>query len=149
EVWSLDGQILHGYFGSTVLLLLPMLLIGRRWGLPVGMPTALVTLQATLLWLMFGEPGDEWLFVTAAIASAVVELLARIALSRLRGLSADARWMMLGFLAPIMLWGAVLAVGGAVVGVGWGPHVISGVLTFAALTGLGTAFVLRRIQISS
>ena len=149
ETWSLDGQMLHGYFGSTVLLLLPILLIGRRWGLPLGMPTVLVALQASLLWLMFGDPGTEWLFVSVAITSAVVELLARMVANRLRDLSADARWMLLGFVSPILLWGAVFAVGSVVVGVGWGPHVLSGVLTFAALTGLGTSFVVRRLQTAS
>ncbi|CAN5202959.1 hypothetical protein BH11ACT6_BH11ACT6_03200 [soil metagenome] len=149
DVWSLDGQMLHGYFGSTVLLLLPILLISRRWGLPLGMPMLLMALQAALVWLMFGDPGDEWLFITVALASAAVELLSRLLLHRLPGLSVDARWMLLGFSAPILLWGAVFAVGEATVGVGWGLHVMSGILTFAALTGLGTAFVVRRIQISS
>jgi hypothetical protein len=147
RTFSLDGQMLHGYFGSTVLLLLPVLLIGRRWRLPLGMATMLVALPPVLLFLIFGDPGDEWLPITVVVAGAVVELLARMVDGRLTGLSSDARWMLLGLLSPILLWGAVFGIGRAFVGVGWGLHVMSGVLTFAALTGLGTAFVVRRIQL--
>ncbi len=147
EAFSEDGQMLHGYFGSTVLLLLPVLVVARRWQLPRGVPTALVAAPVVLLALMFGEPGDEWLPLTVAAAGAVVEVLARAAAPACRALSVDARWMVLGLLAPVVVWGAMLAVGAATVGVGWGLHMLSGVLALAAFTGLGTAFVVRRVQL--
>jgi hypothetical protein len=148
ETFSEDGQMLHGYFGSTVLLLLPVLVVARRWQLPRGVPTALVAAPVVLLALMFGEPGNEWLPLTVAAAGAVVEVLARAAAPACRALSVDARWMVLGLLAPVAVWGAVLAVGAATVGVGWGLHMLSGVLALAAFTGLGTAFVVRRVQLA-
>jgi hypothetical protein len=144
--FSEDGQMLHGYFGSTVLLLLPVVVLSRRWQLPRGLPTALVALPGLSMALMFGEPGDEWLPITVAVAGAVVELLARAASPAVRTRSADARWMILGTLAPVVVWGGVLAVGAVTTGVGWGLHMLSGVLMLAALTGLGTAFVVRRVQ---
>lgn len=149
RTFSLDGQMLHGYFGSTVLLLLPILLIGRRWPLPVGMPTILVALPALLLSVMFSDPGEGWLPITVALAAAVVELLARASLRWTRTLRSDTQWLLLGFISPVVLWGSVFGVGRVIVGVGWGLHTMSGVLTFAALSGLGTAYVLRRIQPAS
>ncbi|MBU8829770.1 hypothetical protein [Mycolicibacterium goodii] len=146
RTFSLDGQMLHGYFGSTVLLLLPILLIGRRWPLPVGMPTALVALPALLLSVMFSDTGEGWLPITVALTAAVIELLARASLGGMAGLRADTRWLLLGLLSPIVLWGSVFAVASVKDGMGWGPHVMSGVLTFAAFSGLGTAYVVRRLQ---
>jgi hypothetical protein len=149
ESFSLDGQMTHAYFGSTVLLLLPILVIARRWQLPVGMPTVLLGLPGLLLMFIFGDPGQEWLPLTVAAMAAVLEVLARASSPRVRGLSSDARWLILGLLAPVVVWGAVLAVGDVIDGVGWGLHMVSGVLAFAALTGLGTTFVVRRIRIGS
>jgi hypothetical protein len=148
DTFSEDGQMLHGYFGSTVLLLLPVLVLSRRWQLPRGVPTALVALPGLFLALMFGDPGNEWLPLTVAAAAVVVEVLARAAAPACRTLSADVRWMLIGLLAPVVVWGSVLAVGAATVGVGWGLHMLSGVLALAALTGLGTAFVVRRVQLA-
>jgi hypothetical protein len=144
--FSEDGQMAHGYFGSTVLLLLPVLILARRWRLPIGVPTTLAALPGVFMALMFGDPGNEWLPIAVAAAGVVVEVLARLAAPAFRGLSVDMRWMLLGLLAPIVVWGAVLAVGAVTVGVGWGLHMLSGVLAAAAFTGLGTAFVVRRMQ---
>jgi hypothetical protein len=149
RTFSLDGQMVHGYFGSTVLLLLPLLILGRRWRLPVGVPTLLVGLPGLLLMLMFGDPGEQWLPLTVGIAGAAAEVLARSANRIAAGLSAETRWLLMGFLSPAVVWGAVLLVGNAVVGVGWNLHIVTGVLAFAALTGLGTSFVIRRIEVAA
>jgi hypothetical protein len=65
-----------------------------------------------------------------------------------RRLAPDARWLVLGLLAPIAVWGSVLGVGGVVIRVGWNLHMVSGLLILTGITGLATAFVVRHIQLA-
>ncbi len=148
ETFSLDAQMMHGYVGSTILLLLPVLIIARRWPLPLGMATILVMTPGLLIWLIAGDAADVWISITIAVAAAVVEVVARIAAPRLGRLSSDARWALLGTLAPVVVWGAVLAVGAALVGVAWSLHLVTGLLTLVALTGLATSLVVRRFRLA-
>ncbi|KUL40438.1 hypothetical protein [Actinoplanes awajinensis] len=145
-VFSTDGQLVHGYLFSTVLLLAPILMIGRRWRLPIGLASALVAIPALLMHLMFDSEDAWWPQLTVAIAAPIVELLLRVA-NRFVKLPVTARWIALGLLAPPIVWGAVLAVGQSVTGtVGWNVHMVSGLLTFSALTGAATVLVVRSIQ---
>ncbi|MBB4744845.1 hypothetical protein BJY16_008304 [Actinoplanes octamycinicus] len=146
NVFSTDGQLMHGYLFSTVLLLVPILMIGRRWRLPIGLPTALVSIPALLMHLMFASQGPWWPHLTVAIAAPAVELLLRVG-NTLVTLPVTARWITLGLLAPPIVWGAVLLVGKIETGtVGWNIHIVSGLLTLTALTGAGTVLVVRSIQ---
>ncbi|MEV0109895.1 hypothetical protein AB0H42_26640 [Nocardia sp. NPDC050799] len=145
--FSLDAQMMHGYVGSTVLLLLPILVLARRWSLPAGMPTALVMIPALAVGLVLGEAQNPWLPATVAVATALTEVAARTAAPALRRYSPDTRWSALGFLAPIAVWGAVLTLGHVIAGVQWPLHMVTGLLTLVALTGLGTAFVVRRVTL--
>ncbi|GIF03974.1 hypothetical protein [Actinoplanes siamensis] len=146
NVFSTDGQLVHGYLFSTVLLLVPILMIGRRWRLPIGLPTALVSVPALLMHLMFDSEAPWWPQLTVAVAAPVAELALRVA-NRLVALPVTARWALLGLIAPPVVWGAVLLVGQLRTGtVGWNIHMVSGLLTLTALTGAGTVLVTRSIQ---
>jgi hypothetical protein len=148
KTFSPDAQMMHGYLGSTILLLVPVLVLARRWSLPVGVSTVLVTLPAMVITLILGE-GDVWLPVTIAIATAAVEVAVRIGAPAYRHVAADVRWLVLGLLAPIVVWGAVIGVGAATVGVGWNLHMVTGLLVLTGLTGLATSFVVRRVQVAA
>jgi hypothetical protein len=148
DTYSLDAQMFHGYVGSTFLLLIPVLVLGRRWSLPVGVPTVLVTFPALAIMLILGDAANVWLPLTIAIATAVVEVAARTSAPLWRRLAPDARWLVLGLLAPIAVWGSVLGVGGVVIRVGWNLHMVSGLLILTGITGLATAFVVRHIQLA-
>ncbi|AEV86441.1 hypothetical protein ACWT_5424 [Actinoplanes sp. SE50] len=146
NVFSVDGQLVHGYLFSTVLLLVPILMIGRRWPLPIGLPAALVAIPALLMHLMFDSEAPWWPQLTVAIAAPVVELALRVA-NRLVTLPVTGRWVALGLIAPPAVWGAVLLVGKIQTGtVGWNVHMVTGLLTLVALTGAGTVLVTRSIQ---
>jgi hypothetical protein len=146
NVFSPDGQLVHGYLFSTVLLLVPILMIGRRWHLPIGLPTVLVSIPALLMHLMFDSQAHWWPQLTVAVAAPVVELVLRVA-NRIVTLPVHGRWIALGLIAPPAVWGAVLLVGQIQTGsVGWNVHMVSGLLTLTALTGAGTVLVTRSIQ---
>ncbi|WP_436529494.1 hypothetical protein [Actinoplanes sp. HUAS TT8] len=146
NVFSSDGQLVHGYLFSTVLLLVPILMIGRRWRLPIGLPTALVSIPALLMHLMFDSEASWWPQLTVALAAPAVELVLRVA-DRLVSLPVTGRWIALGLIAPPAVWGAVLIVGQIRTGtVGWNIHMVSGLLTLTAFTGAATVLVTRSVQ---
>lgn len=147
ETFSADAQMVHAYVGSTVVLLTALLILGRRWHLPLGAPTAVVAVPTFTIGLAMGEIANLWLPVTLAVATVAVEVAARALAPRFAGLSADVRWVVLGFAAPVVVWGAVLAAGAtAGGGLAWNLHMVSGLLTLLGLTGAATAYVVRRIQ---
>ncbi|MGW4941801.1 hypothetical protein ACWEOZ_09455 [Actinoplanes sp. NPDC004185] len=145
RIFSFDAQVMHGYLFSTVLLFLPILIMGRRWRLPIGVPTLLVAVPAVLMHLMFSTDAGWWLALTVSGAAAGAELVLRLA-GRLVRWSADARWFAAGLVAPLIVWGAVLVAAAQTVGVGWNVHMVSGLLTLVAITGGLTALVARRVQ---
>jgi len=144
-VFSFDAQMLHGYLLSTVLLLLPIVLLGRRWQLPWGVPALLVAFPSILMHLMFYTDESWWAPVTVAVAAAATEVVLRVA-ARFVTWPEEARWIAVGLLSPPLVWGA-LVVAAAVQGkVGWDIHMISGLLTLVAFTGAGTVLVARHVQ---
>jgi hypothetical protein len=145
RIFSFDAQVMHGYLFSTVLLFLPILIMGRRWRLPIGVPTVLVAVPAVLMHLMFSSEAGWWLALTVSGAVAGAELVLRLA-GRVVRWSADARWFAAGLVAPLIVWGTVLVAAAQTVGVGWNVHMVSGLLTLVAITGGLTALIARRVQ---
>ncbi|GAA1637594.1 hypothetical protein [Actinoplanes couchii] len=145
-VFSPDAQLIHGYVVSTVLLLLPFIVIGRRWPLPIGLPSTLVAIVAVLMHLMFDSRDDWWPALTLAAASFAIELAWRLALLFVTW-PANVRWVLFGLLTPPVVWGAVLLVGKIQEGsTGFNVHILTGLLTLTALTGAATVLVTRSIQ---
>jgi hypothetical protein len=147
EIYSYDGQLMHGYLASTVLLLLPIVLLGRRWRLPPGVPAVLVAVPAVAMHLMFLTEDPWWPALTIAAAAAGAEVVLRLA-ARLVRLPREAGWATLGLVAPALVWGTLFAVEQVKVqgGVGWNVHMVSGLLTLTALTGAATVLVTRNIR---
>jgi hypothetical protein len=128
-----------------VLLLLPILIMGRRWRLPYGVPTVLVAVPAILMHLMFSSDDGWWPALTVAAAAAGAELVLRAAKLAVRW-SSDVRWFAAGLTAPLLVWGALLIVADRTVGVGWNVHMVTGLLTLVAITGALTALVVRNVR---
>jgi hypothetical protein len=145
-IYSSDAQLVHGYVFSTVLLLLPFIVIGRRWPLPIGLPSVLVAVIAVLMHLMFDSKDEWWPALTLAAAAVAIELVLRV-LNPLVKLSVNARWILFGLVTPPIAWGAVLLVGRLETGTtGFNIHMITGLLTLTALTGVATVLVGRSVQ---
>ncbi|MFI7543592.1 hypothetical protein [Actinoplanes sp. NPDC049599] len=145
RIFSTDAQVMHGYLFSTVLLLVPILMMGRRWRLPIGVPTVLVAVPALLMHLMFSSDDGWWPALTVAGAAAGAELVLRVAGRAVRW-SADVRWFVVGLVAPLIVCAALLIAADRVVGVGWNVHMVSGLLTLVAITGGLTALIARRVE---
>ena len=146
NTFSLDAQMFHGYLGSTVVLLVPLLVLARRWQLPAGAPTVLVAAPAFVMNLVFGEGSGVWLPITIAAATAVTELVTRVLAPGFRRLAPDTRWIVLGLVAPIVVWSTVLGVSTFTAGgTSWNLHLISGLIALVGFTGAGTAYVVRRL----
>lgn len=145
-IFSSDAQLVHGYLFSTVLLLLPLIVIGRRWPLPLGLPSALIAIPALLMHVMFDSRDPWWPALTVAAAALALELAARIG-NRFVTLGVNGRWILLGLLAPPLTWGSVLAAGRvAEGGTGFNIHMIAGLLLYTALAGVATVLVARSVQ---
>jgi hypothetical protein len=106
----------------------------------------LVLFPSFLMAVVMGDPANVWMPIAITIATAVVEVAARIAAPRLHRLTTDVRLMLLGLLAPVALWGLFLAVGQAMTPLHWNLHMITGLLTLTGLTGLATAYVALRVR---
>ena len=145
QIFSTDAQMLHAYLFTTVLLLLPIVIMGRRWQLPWGLPTLLVAVPAVLMRVMFGT-GHPWSpALTVAVAAAATELVLRVA-DRFVAWPEEAGWIAAGLLAPPLVWGAVVVAGAVRHEVGWNVHMISGLLTLVAITGAVTVLITRHVQ---
>lgn len=145
RIYSLDAQVLHEYLFTTALLLLPIVLIGRRWRLPIGVPTVLVVVPTLAMHLMFLTGDPWWMSWTVAITAAATEAVVRV-VGPLLPVHGEGPWIVLGLVAPPVVWGSLLVVADLHEGVGWNIHMISGLLTYTALTGIGTVLVARNIR---
>jgi hypothetical protein len=145
RIYSTDAQTFHGYVFTTALLLLPIILIGRRWPVPVGVPTVLVAVPALAMHLMFLSDDPWWTSLTVAAAAAGAELVIRLA-APLVPVPRPMAWLLLGLVAPPLVWGTLFVVADAQVGVAWNVHIVSGLLTYDALTGAATVLVARNVR---
>jgi hypothetical protein len=145
RIYSTDAQIMHGYLFTTALLLLPIILIGRRWPVPIGVPTVLVAVPALAMHLMFLSDEKWWLSLTVAAAAAGVELVVRV-VGPLMWVSSPASWLLLGLVGPPLVWGTLFLVADIEVGVGWNVHIVTGLLTYVGLTGAATVLVARNVR---
>src|SRR5690242_241306 len=145
RIYSTDGQVLHGYLFTTVLLLLPIILIGRRWSVPIGVPTVLVAVPALAMHLMFLSDEKWWLSLTVAAAAAGVELVIRV-VGPLLWTASSVSWLLLGLAGPPLVWGTVFLVADIEIGVGWNVHIVTGLLTYVSLTGAATVLVARNVR---
>jgi hypothetical protein len=145
DIYSTSAQMLHGYLASTALLLLPIVLIGRRWRLPIGMPTALVAVPALAMHAMFLSEDPWWMSLTVAVAAAGAEIVLRL-LAPLVPLPREPAWTALGVVAPPLVWGTLFVVADAEVGVRWNVHEVSGLLTWTAFVGAATVLIARNVR---
>jgi hypothetical protein len=127
------------------LLLLPIIVIGRRWPLPLGVPTVLVAVPVLAMHLMFLSDEPWWMSLTVTAAAAGAELLIRVT-APLVPVPPSLAWLLLGLVAPPLVWGTLFLVADTQVGIGWNVHVVSGLLTYVALTGAATVLVARNVR---
>jgi hypothetical protein len=130
------GQILGimGILFTGLLLLAPLLYLLRRWRLPFGAATLLVTMVAVL-----SSAIREFDFPELVAAGLAGGLLADLLIARLRPGPEPGRrgaFLATAGLVPVAIWGPHLFAAGVVRGMGWPAELSFGVVTMAALCGL-------------
>jgi hypothetical protein len=158
-----DAYKVHGYVFSTVLLLIPMLALIKRFGIgPLGI-FFLTLMPATMMNFLGEVAGPLWLPFLPSFAAAITVPLARFVgprisrafrarLSAVSGIPREEHpatiMVAVGAILPLVLWSAAF-VATPLSGqpVFWSVHVWTGVLTMTViagvLTALGTYGVLR------
>jgi hypothetical protein len=151
-----DAYKVHGYVFSTVLLLIPMLALKRRFGTGVIGIFSLALMPATMMNFLGEKPGPLWLpflvAIAAALAVPVSQFLSnrigsalRSRASAITGITTTEHratsMIALGATFPAILWSAVFAVT-PIAGkpVFWSVHVWTGVLLMTVIAGALTAF---------
>jgi hypothetical protein len=151
-----DAYKVHGYVFSTVLLLIPMLALKRRFGTGTLGVFFLALMPAVMMNFLGEKPGPLWLPFLVAIAAALAVPVSQFLSSRI-GSALRARvsaitgvassehkatpMIALGAVFPAILWSAVFIVT-PIAGrpVFWSVHVWTGVLLMTIITGALTAF---------
>jgi hypothetical protein len=148
-----DANVVHGLVFSTALLIVPMIILRRRFGVgSVGL--FFVTLvPSMMMWFMNDLTAPVWVALTPAVTAALALPTARVVAafgvrvvqSRLPKEAMltphpALNDVMFGVLFPLMMW-ATIFVGAVAMGrtMFWTVHVWTGVLSMTALAGGLTA----------
>ena len=122
---------------QTALLMGLLLIMVRRWRLPFGALTFIITMNAALLSLI----SDEYVFVAGAFAAGLIaELLLRLLKP---SISAPVRWYSFAFLAPFFLYGLYFLTIFRTRNVIWSPHLWLGLIVEAGIVGLLLGFLVK------
>jgi hypothetical protein len=123
---------------TNVFLLAPILLLLRRWRTPFGTATTLFTTVAVLSSALgeFEEPALIIGTLATGLAADALIVKLRPSVERAGALRAFAT------LTPAILWSVYFAIVALTVGLGWEIEMWSGVVVWAALSGLALSLVM-------
>jgi TolB protein len=122
---------------QAALLMALLLLMIRRWRLPFGALTFILTMNAALMSLI----ADQYVFVAAAFAAG---LIADILLWLLKpSIFAPVRWYSFAFLVPVFLYALYFLTIFLTRTVIWSPHLWIGLIVEAGMVGLLLGFLVR------
>ncbi|MGL5810238.1 MAG: hypothetical protein ACRCYQ_09860 [Nocardioides sp.] len=159
DVGYLSGaSAVHGYALSTILLMAAVAALGHRWRLPRGVGLVLVAVPNAVMWAS-GGLFSPWLWYVAAVAlgAALAEVIVRSGARLLPPMSDGSRWLILGALTPMVVWGTVFALASTVVSgenangmseavpYAWNVHITTGLLSMTAILGALTVAIVRRL----
>ncbi|MGH2761052.1 MAG: hypothetical protein ACRDLD_00410 [Thermoleophilaceae bacterium] len=127
---------------TTLVLLGPILLLLRRWRVPVGSVT-LIYLGFGLLVNIMTEYRDIVLIVPLILAGATIDLLQqRLGRQRSDGRVSLGGIRIVGPAAAAVLWISYFVVVALDTGIGWEPTLWVGALIVGIMTGFGVAFLI-------
>jgi hypothetical protein len=122
-----------------------ILLTIRRWALPVGALTLVLTLNAALMSLLSDDAPPVQALLLAATAAAVAGLGADLLFQRLRPSVQRPRALRLfAFLTPAAIAAANFAVVGLAAGLWWSVHLWAGAILLTGVVGLLLSYLLAR-----
>jgi hypothetical protein len=123
---------------TNVLLVAPVLLMIRRWVLPIVMVTTLFTVMTVFLSAVdtWARP---WLIMAVAAAGLAIDLLLRVL--RPSPERTTAFWA-IGFVVPLVLWGAWFTATALAEGIDWSVELWSGTLVWTGMLGLALSLLM-------
>jgi hypothetical protein len=150
-----DSYRVHGYVFSTVLLLLPMFALRRRFNTGLLGMFAVTLMPATMMLFLNEKPGPLWIPIATAIATTAAIPLATFLSFRLTRIVRNriakkvrvetiehplTEMVFLGVIVPLLLW-STMFIATPISGkpVFWSVHVWSGVLLMTMIAGGLTA----------
>jgi hypothetical protein len=120
-----------------------ILLAIRRWALPVGALTLMLTLNAALMSLLYDDAPPAQALLLATTAAALAGLGADLLLQRLRPSVRRPRALrVFAFLTPAAIVAANFAVVGLAAGLWWSVHLWAGTIVLAGVVGLLLSYLL-------
>jgi hypothetical protein len=124
-------QVIGSVLITNVLLLVPTLLVLRRWRPPLG---SFTILYSTIGISMVAIDSFRWprLAIPAVVGGVLADLIVRVAGSR----SPSATTRLIAGLVPAGMWCAWVAAVEATLGVYWSPELVWGTVALAGLMGL-------------
>jgi hypothetical protein len=122
----------------NLLLFAPVLMLIRRWRLPIGALTILlgVTVASTLITMEFRYFPFIFVGLVGGLAADVLALLLKPGGDRIWATRAFA------FVAPIVLWSIYVAAALLSIGVGWPVELWSGSILWAGILGFGLSVLI-------
>lgn len=151
ELFSADGapgRLFIWDHALTAMAIVPSLLMNavtllllRRWALPFGAVTFLLTGNSLLMFLLrsAGHGGENWLVLLAALVAGLVADLLLLRLQQPRINAPGLR--LLAFLLPFSYYAAFFIILQLSGGIWWSIHMWTGVSVLAGAFGLGLSFV--------
>jgi hypothetical protein len=117
-----------------------LLLLLRRWTLPVGAVTVMLTVHAAMMfWLRIGQIGDFWPILLSALGAGIV---GDVVLLRLKPSIYNVGALRLfAFMVPLVYFLLFFVSLLATVGLWWTIHMWLGVTFMAAVTGFGLSYL--------
>jgi hypothetical protein len=141
DAWAQDLQIkgIMAALFTGLLLVAPVLLMLRRWRLPVGAATILFLVVATLILAMEGFEAWENLLAAAAAGVAVDAAIARLRPSPDR----VGAFRAVGSLVPMAVIGCTFLAAVWRLRLGWPAELWTGTLLFGGLAGYALAYLMQ------
>jgi hypothetical protein len=123
---------------TNVLWVAPVLLLVRRWKLPIGAITTLFMVMAVFLSAV-NTWARPWLVVAVAAAGLATDLVLRVL--RPSPERATAFWAT-GFTIPLIVWSAWFAATALTEGIDWSVELWSGTLVWTGMLGLALSLLM-------
>jgi hypothetical protein len=128
---------------TSALITGQILLTMRRWALPFGALTLVLTVNAALMSLLYDDARPGMALLLATTSAAIAGLGADVLLRRLRpSVQRPSALRRFAFLTPAALAAANFAVVGLVGGLWWSVHLWSGAILLAGVVGLLLSYLL-------
>lgn len=121
---------------QTAMLMGFVLLAMRRWTLPFGAVTVLLTVNAGLMTVLEYQ---RWLFVSFMVAGVLADILLRVARP---SAGRRAALYLFSFAVPAVLFSAYFLLLQVTQGIGWPVHLWAGSIVLAGVTGVLLGYLL-------